>query len=71
MAFYEPEPRTTPPEPDEIILDCGHNIYEGESMFDWDGEWLCPDCFQDKVNELSLEEIAELMGVEVQKYVGI
>lgn len=67
MAFYEPEPIITP-EDDEVFADCGHNVYEGENLYEVEGKWICPDCFKDMVNELTLPEWAELMNIEVKKY---
>ena len=62
--MYMPEPPVTPPEKDlYMYADCGHEVYEGESLFEWeDGMTLCPECMEDKLEELTLEEKAKLMG---------
>ena len=65
---FSTEPSLEPVDPDELDLDCGHSIYKGEKMYEWDGKWLCPDCFLEKVEEMTLDEIAELLNVEVKKY---
>ena len=47
-----------------IMGDCGHEIYEKEGQFPWEGKILCPDCFQEKFDELSIYEKADLLGSE-------
>jgi hypothetical protein len=61
-----PEPPVTPPEDTRyVIADCGHEVYEGEALYDRDdGGTLCPDCMEDKFAELSTAEKAELIGCE-------
>ncbi|MEL4106331.1 hypothetical protein AAFA46_05745 [Oscillospiraceae bacterium WX1] len=61
-----PEPPPGPPENDRCITaDCGHELYEGEELYIWeDGETLCSDCLEDKFQEMSLSERAELLGCE-------
>ena len=62
--MYTPEPPVTPPENDlYIYADCGHEVYEGEIVSEWDdGATLCPECMEDKFEELTLPEKAALMG---------
>lgn len=71
-----PEPRTDPPEADYITVDCGHEIYEGEEVFEWTApsekhpggviEETCADCFESRLAErwdkLTLEQKADLIG---------
>lgn len=67
-----PEPRIDPPEPFCITADCGHEVYEGEALYEWqvyvNGEWkrktVCPDCFDEYVAKLTREEIADMLGME-------
>lgn len=51
-----------PPEPDYIKAGCGCEVYEGETIFSYDGGTLCPDCMEAIFDEMSLEEKAELLG---------
>lgn len=51
-----------PPEPDYITAGCGCEVYEGETIFSYDGGTLCPDCMEAIFDEMSLEEKAELLG---------
>lgn len=44
---------------------CMHEIYAGENAYVWDGELLCPDCFKEKIEELTLEELAFILDVEI------
>ncbi len=64
--MYMPEPPVTPPEDDRyIVAGCGHEVYEGEELFEWeDGSTLCGDCLSDRFEEMSLVERAELLGCE-------
>lgn len=59
-----PEPRLEPPEERYITAECGHECYAGEKLYVWEGKNLCPDCFMDKVRELNIDELAELLEVE-------
>ena len=29
---------------------CGGEIYRGETIFEWQGKWVCVDCFQSELN---------------------
>ena len=63
--LHEPEQRTEPREKRCIIPGCGHEVYEGESAFEWeDGRLLCPECIESKFNEMSTEDKAALLGCE-------
>ena len=62
LTFYDmPEPSIEPPEDFYITADCGHEVYEGELLLEWENKNICPDCFKDKAGELSIEELAELL----------
>ena len=61
MAYY-PEPPIDPPEERYDIAGCGHEIYDGESPWEWDGGTLCPECLGEKFDDLTLEEKAALLG---------
>ena len=28
--------------------------------------WVCPDCFKDELDRMSLDELADILGVEYQ-----
>ena len=59
---YHPEPATDPPEEYYDVAGCEHEIYEGESLWEWDGKFLCPDCMEEVINDLTWEEIAAVYG---------
>lgn len=70
---YTPEPPLEPPDDDVYITaDCGHEVFEGENMYLLDDirykykRWVCPDCFKDELDRMSLEEFADILGVEYQ-----
>lgn len=62
--FNMPEPRVEPPEDYSVKADCGHDVFEDEDTFLWEGEWLCPDCFKDKIKALALTEVADIFGCD-------
>lgn len=63
--YYEPEPRTEPPEDEYYTASgCGHEIYEGEFAYEYEGKIYCPDCLRDKIMELDTDELAYLLGIE-------
>lgn len=64
LNFAVKEPAIEPPEEKYITASCGHECYHGEKLYMWENESLCPDCFLDKVRELSIDELAELLEVE-------
>lgn len=65
MFYYEPEPRVEPPEDEYYTASgCGHEIYEGEYAYEYEGKIYCPDCLRDKIMELDTDELAMLLGIE-------
>lgn len=65
MSYYEPEPRLEPPEDEYYTASgCGHEIYEGEFAYEYEGKIYCPDCLRDKIMELDTDELAYLLGIE-------
>lgn len=65
MSYYEPEPRVEPPEDEYYTASgCGHEIYEGEYAYEYEGMVYCPDCLRDKIMELETDELATLLGIE-------
>ena len=49
-----------PPEEIAVVADCGHEVWPGERLWEFEGRQLCPDCMHEKVEGLSWEEIAEV-----------
>ncbi len=62
--MYIPQPPVEPPDDaGYITAGCGHEVYEGEEVFEWEnGATLCSDCLEDRFLEMSLTERAELLG---------
>lgn len=58
------EPDTDPPEDFYVTAACGHEIYEGETLFEFEGNTYCPDCFREKIDDMELEELAAFLGCE-------
>ena len=53
------------------MANCGHEIYHGEFMAEWEGQMLCPDCFRAAVERALRENPAQVgleMGLEVERY---
>ena len=65
-TMYMPEPSVDPPDNDKYITaGCGHEVYEGEEIFEWEnGITLCGDCLEERFLEMCLTERAELLGCE-------
>lgn len=47
------------------IASCGHEVYDYEHMYVWEGKTLCPDCLTEAVAALPPDELAELLGCEI------
>ena len=63
MNNFVPDIRLEPSEEFYIEAGCGHEVYEGEELYEWAGGLtLCPDCMEEKFDELTLHEKAELLG---------
>ena len=65
-TMYAPEPPAEPPDNARYITaGCGHEIYEGDEIFEWEnGQTLCGECLEDRFLEMSRGERAELLGCE-------
>lgn len=66
-GFYLPEPFLVPAEDGcETAGGCGHEVYQGELLVEWlDGRKyieLCEECFQDRLQEMTAEELAGALG---------
>jgi hypothetical protein len=60
-----PEPPVEPPDMGRYMTaDCGHEVYNGEDLFEWEGATFCSDCIEDKLRDMTLLERAELLGCE-------
>lgn len=60
---------TNPEPPDDdvyITADCGCEIYKGWEIFEWEGRTYCAECFEDAIDELSLDELAEKLGATIR-----
>lgn len=62
MDWNIPEPSVDPPEDFYMIADCGHEVYEGEHLIEWQGKQICPDCFKEDILDLPVWELAALLG---------
>lgn len=51
---------TEPPEDFFVFGNCDHEIYVGEKLYCWEGEWICEHCLKDKVAELTADELADI-----------
>ena len=47
---------------------CRQEVYHGEARFQWEGRWLCPDCFRALLTA-ARKQLALEMGLEVERYV--
>jgi hypothetical protein len=67
------EPPTEPPDEKYITANCGHEVWEHESTFNFNGKDICPDCFRDEVMYFldpaypyRLTQLADAMGVDYE-----
>jgi hypothetical protein len=58
------EPALEPPDTARYITaGCGHEVYEGEELFESEEEGtLCRECMEELVGEIPIRELAELLG---------
>lgn len=69
--IQNPEQDTEPPEDFYITADCGHEVYQGQGKIEYEGKYICPDCFTTKVlrllndEEYGIYDLAEAMQLEV------
>ena len=66
MSYNDiPEPSLVPPEPDGDINDCGHSQFRNEWVIDFNGKWLCEECFleeiQNLIDERAIDTLADLV----------
>ena len=45
--------------------DCGHDVYHGEFLAEWEGKMLCPDCWKQAVRK-ELDEAPWQVAMEMQ-----
>ena len=66
MSYYLPEQPIEPrdPPPDCVCDECGSWFYGDERIYISNGRKLCPECFREELSELSIEELADLVGAE-------
>lgn len=67
MGFYTPEPPLeppAPPAPDCVCEGCGGWFYGDDVIYISNARLLCPECFRDEINELSIDELAKMIGAE-------
>ena len=48
--------------PDFVCDSCGAWMYRGEDVFDWGRNWVCRDCVEQYVRDLTGSEDAEIDG---------
>lgn len=73
---------TTPTDPQDAVTvaicgnrKCRGEVYSGETMYLWEGVWLCPDCFKSAVESLLSENPRQLaleldLDMRVYEYRG-
>ena len=66
MSYYLPERPLEPrePLPDFVCDECENWFYGDERIYISNGRKLCPECFREEFSELSIEELADLVGAE-------
>lgn len=57
--------------PVAICRQCQGEIWHNEAVFNWNGRWMCLDCFKDHVRAMLEDDptlLALEMGVDVERY---
>lgn len=54
-------------EPSCYCEKCRQEVYGGETMYLWEGQWMCPECFRDALNSTDLWTLAADMGLETKE----
>ena len=58
-----PEMRLEPEEPDfEYCNECQNEVYEGETLYCWEGKWICKECLLEKVQVLIDQEDMDVLA---------
>lgn len=50
---------------------CGHEVYQGEFLAEWEGKMLCPDCWRAAVERTLRDnplQVATEMQLSVEQY---
>ena len=42
--------------------DCRDEIYEGEKAYEWEGTLICANCLEARLDDMTIDEKAELIG---------
>lgn len=58
------EPSLDPPEEYYVYADCGHEVYKGELLREFNGKTWCPECFLDEIYSLSIEALDQLLDID-------
>lgn len=45
---------------------CRQEVYGGETMYLWEGQWMCPECFRIALNLEPLDQLALELGIEAK-----
>lgn len=51
---------------------CNGEVWSDEPIFQWDGQWICLDCFKDSIKAMLEDDpvlLAYEMQVEVVRYI--
>ena len=47
-------------------VECGACIDDWEEVYEWESGWVCEDCFDALVRQLTRHEMADLLGSRVR-----
>ncbi len=54
----------------EFCEQCGCEVYAGENLFVFNQSRICPDCFREAIDDLTVFELAARMDIEISKSGG-
>ena len=53
------------PEPDYVCPRCSMPMESTDTVFEWQDDWICADCFTDAVLSLSQADRADMAGESI------
>jgi hypothetical protein len=52
-------------DPDTECPSCGMGLFEGDAIYEWDGDDICGDCLIENINRLTDKERSEMSGESI------
>lgn len=53
-------------DPETTCPSCGVDMYNGETMYELDGDWMCEECLEERINKITPKEWASITGESIE-----